>query len=390
MAASSRPAQRRAAWWAPLLLLAPLLGGCNQQSNAKATAQAAPPVTVAHPLVKKITEWDEYTGRFEAEESVDIRARVSGYLQSVHFKDGQMVDKDQLLFVIDPRPFQIAVDRAKADLENAHARLELATLEADRAAKLVNTSALSQSTYDQRQQEKQSAAASVGSAEAAERQAELDLFYTNVTSPIAGRMSNRRVDVGNFVNGDGSTLLSTVVSLDPIHFVFDATEGDYLRYERLAREGRRQSSRDVPNPVFLRLSDEQGWPHQGHMDFVDNVVDRSTGTIRGRAIFANPDLQLTPGTFGRIRLLGSGEYEAVMIPDEAIVADQSRKLVMTVAADGTVQPKPIEPGPLVDGLRVIRQGLTGDDRIVIEGVLRARPGGKVTPKEGNIQAAAAD
>lgn len=369
-----------------LLLAGAVLAGCDQQTAASAPTPVPPTVTVAHPLAKKITEWDEYTGRFDAVDDVELRARVSGYLESVHFKDGQIVKKGDLLFVIDPRPFQIAVDQAKADLAGARARQQLAAIELERAAQLLGASNVSRSTYDQRLQEKESADAAVAAADAALRKAELDLEYTQITAPIDGRTSNRRVDVGNLVlsDGTGPTLLTTIVSLDPIYFVFDVSEADYLRYQRLDREGRRQSSRDVPNPVYVRLADERGWPRQGHMDFVDNVVDRSTGTIRARAVFANPDYALTPGVFGRLRLLGSGEHEVIMIPDEAVVSDQARKLVMTVAADGTVQPRPVTLGPIVDGLRIVRDGLTADDTVVINGLLRARPGAKVTAQPGSF------
>lgn len=369
-----------------------LAGGLLAAACDEAPTAAAPPpppeVTVATPLVKQVQEWDEYTGRFEAVELVDLRARVSGYLDSIHFKDGEMVQKGQLMFTIDPRPYQIAIEQAQGAVAKAEALATLAGLEADRAAKLVGNSVVSRATYDQRQQEKESADADVAEAKARLDKAKLDLTFTQIIAPVEGRTSNRRVDVGNLVMGDldGATPLTTIVSLDPIYFVFDASEADYLRYQQLARDGERQSSRDAPNPVYVRLTDETGWPHKGHMDFVDNVVDRSTGTIRGRAVFDNADQQLTPGVFGRLRIVGSGLYEAVMIPDEAIMADQSDKIVYVVGDDGTVAVRKLQLGPIIDGLRVVRSGLEGKERVIINGLLRARPGGKVTAKEGRIEA----
>ncbi|MFO1070065.1 MAG: efflux RND transporter periplasmic adaptor subunit [Geminicoccaceae bacterium] len=369
-----------------------LAGGLLAAACDEAPTAAAPPpppeVTVATPLVKQVQEWDEYTGRFEAVELVDLRARVSGYLDSIHFKDGEMVQKGQLMFTIDPRPYQIAIEQAQGAVAKAEALATLAGLEADRAAKLVGNSVVSRATYDQRQQEKESADADVAEAKARLDKAKLDLTFTQIIAPVEGRTSNRRVDVGNLVMGDldGATPLTTIVSLDPIYFVFDASEADYLRYQQLARDGERQSSRDAPNPVYVRLTDEEGWPHKGHMDFVDNVVDRSTGTIRGRAVFDNADQQLTPGVFGRLRIVGSGLYDAVMIPDEAIMADQSDKIVYVVGDDGTVAVRKLQLGPIIDGLRVVRSGLEGKERVIINGLLRARPGGKVTAKEGRIEA----
>jgi RND family efflux transporter MFP subunit len=372
-----------------LLLAAPLLAGCDGQPAA-GSAPPPPPVTVAHPLQKTITEWDEYTGRFTAVESVEVRARVSGFIDSIHFNEGQIVKQGDLLFVIDPRPYKIAVEQAKADVDRAQARLDIATLDVQRGTPLVRSQSLTEREFDTRRSTEHDAAAQVASAQAAVKQAELNLEWTEVRAPIGGRISDKRVDAGNLITGgpSGATLLTVIVSIDPIHFVFDGSEADFLRYVRLAAAGGRQSSRDAQNPVLVRLADEAEYKHQGRMDFVDNVLNPKTGTIRGRAVFDNKDGMLTPGFFGRLRLFG-GEHEALLVPDGAIASDQSSRIVFTVADDGTVGTKLVELGPMVDGLRVIRTGLTATDRIVIDGLQRARPGGKVKAEDGKIEAAAA-
>ena len=346
-------------------------------------------MTVARPLQKMITEWDEYTGRFTAVETVEVRARVSGFIDSVHVNEGQVVKQGDLLFVIDQRPFKLAVDQAQGDLERAKAKLEVASLDVQRGTPLVRSQTLTQREFDTRQSTERDAAGQVASAEAALKQAQLNLEWTEVRAPIAGRISDRRVDAGNLITGGqtDATLLSVIVSIDPIHFIFDGSEADFLRYMRLAASGARPSSRDVQNPVAVRLADETDYKHEGRMDFVDNVLNPKTGTIRGRAIFDNKDGLLTPGFFGRLRLFG-GQHEALLIPDGAIASDQSRKIVFTVADDGTVGVKLVEPGPIVDGLRVIRSGLAATDRIVIDGLQRARPGQKVQPEDGKIEAVA--
>lgn len=362
-------------------------------AEAQAAAAPPPPVTVASPLLKNIVEWDEFTGQFAAVDEVDIRARVSGFLESIHFRDGQLVNKGDLLFVIDPRPFQIALTAAQSSLASAQARLDLAKLQLTRAEKLKQSDFTSQSTLDQRQQEMLSAAADTQVATAAISAAKLNLEFTQVTAPVSGRISAHRVSVGNLVTGGesgGSTLLTTIVSLDPIHFDFDMSEADFLAYQRAAAAGRLKSNRDSGIVVSAHLMDETDWRLQGTLDFVDNAVDRTAGTIRARAVFPNPDHLITPGQFGRIRIPGSDPYDAVLIPDSAILSDQSRKIVMTVGADGTVAPKVIRPGPMIDGLRIIREGLVGSDVIIVDGLLRARPGAKVTPQQGKIEAPAAN
>jgi membrane fusion protein, multidrug efflux system len=368
-----------------LLLAAHLLASCGNQPVAS-SAPPPPPVTVAHPLQKTITEWDEYTGRFVAVESVEVRARVSGFIDSVNFKEGQIVKQGDLLFVIDQRPFRLAVEQAKADVERAQAKLEIASLDVQRATPLVRSQSLTEREFDTRKATERDAAGQVASAQAALKEAELNLEWTQVRAPIGGRISDKRVDAGNLITGgqSGSTLLTVIVSIDPIHFVFDGSEVDFLHYVRLAAAGGRPSSRDVQNPVSVRLADETEYLHQGHMNFVDNVINPKTGTIRGRAVFDNKDGLLTPGFFGRVRLFG-GEHEALLVPDAAIASDQSSKIVFTVADDGTVGTKLVDLGPIVEGLRVIRSGLTAGDRIVIDGVQRARPGQKVKPEDGKIE-----
>ena len=312
-----------------------------------------------------------------------------GSLTSIHFQEGQLVKKGDLLFVIDQRPYQIAVELAKADIERAQAKLDIATQDVQRATPLLNSQALTEREFDTRRSVQRDAAGQLNSAKANLKQAELNLEWSEVRAPITGRISNKRVDAGNLITGGptGATLLTVIVSVDPIHFEFDGSEADFLRYLRLAAAGARPSSRDVQNPVSVRLADELDYAHHGRMDFVDNAVNAKTGTIRGRAVFENKNGLLTPGFFGRLRLFG-GEHDALLIPDAAVASDQSRKIVFTVGADGVVGTKLVELGPIVDGLRVIRSGLAPTDRIIVDGLQRARPGQKVKPEGGNIEAAA--
>jgi membrane fusion protein, multidrug efflux system len=382
--AGRRNSMIRVTFLAFLLVVANLLIGCDGKPAAS-SSPPPPPVTVARPLHKAITEWDEYTGRFSAVASVEVRARVSGFIDSVHFKDGQLIKQGDLLFVIDPRPYKLAVEQSMAEVARAKARLDIATLDVERAAPLVRSQTLTEREFDTRRSTQRDTAAQVASAEASLKQAQLNLEWTEVRAPISGRISDTRVDAGNLISGGqaGATLLTVIVSIDPIRFVFDGSEADFLRYSRLAATGARPLSRDVQNPVSVRLADESEYKHHGRMDFVDNVLNPRTGTIRGRAVFENKDGLLTPGFFGRLRLFG-GEHEALLVPDSAIASDQSRKIVFTVADDGTVGTKLVELGPIVEGLRVIRAGLAPADRIVIDGLQRARPGQKVTPEPGEI------
>lgn len=349
-----------------------------------------PQVQVATPLARTIPEWDEFTGRFEAVAFVEIRPRVSGFIEQIHFKDGQIVKEGDLLFSIDPRPYQITVDSARADVERNAAQVELALLDVRRGEPLAQSQALSQSALDSRRSTLRQAQANRDSAMAQLRNAELNLSWTKVTAPISGRISNRRIDVGNLVAGGTAaaspTLLTTIVALDPIYFTFDAAEADYIKYVRLAQSGRRPSGRTSANPVEVRLADENSWVHKGTLDFVDNVINSRTGTIRGRGVFENKDQFLTPGTFGRLRLWG-GDSNVMLVPDAAIQSDQARKIVLVATADGTVAAKAVTLGPIALGLRVIRAGLTAEDRVIVGGFANpfVRPGAKVVANPGKIE-----
>jgi RND family efflux transporter MFP subunit len=379
--------ERRLAGLGIAALLA--LSACDDPATGQAaTSQPAPPVTVAKPLVHEIVERDEYTGQFAAIEYVEIRARVSGYLESIHFDDGQVVEAGQKLFVIDRRPFEIALAAAKARVTQASARVELARQQLDRASHLRERQNISGATYDERLQEMRVAGGDLEIARADVQAAELDLAYTEITAPIAGRIGRHEVSVGNLVAGgagDSTTLLTTIVALDPIHFVFDISEANFLAYQRAIADGRLKPARDGKVAVQVRLFDEREWTRAGLLDFLDNQVDRTAGTIRARATFANPGYFVTPGQFGRLRLPGSEPYRAVLVPDQVIVSDQSRKLVMAVLPDGTVRPLPVRLGPREHGLRIVREGLGADDTIVIDGLMRARPGAKVSPQPGTIE-----
>ena len=366
------------------LLLA--VAGCGKSENGsgQATASQPPPdVTVAKPLVRKLTEWDEFTGRFEPVQAVDVHARVSGYVEDIDFADGQIVEKGRILFVIDPRPYKAAVDQARAAVDQADSQVRLAQIEAARAQKLVSTSAVAKEVLDQRNATLEGARATLDSAKAQLEQAQLNLGFTQVTAPFRGRISNRRVDRGNLVSN--ATLLTTIVQLDPIYLSFDMSESDFLAYQRVVASGKMPSTRDHKTIVDAHLVDEEDWPHKGTMDFVDNAVNQNSGTIRARGIFPNPDLLMTPGQFGRIRIPGTPEYDAVLIPDDAVVTDQSRKLVLFVDKAGKVSGKPIKLGPTTsDGLRIVRRGLEPDEKIIINGLVSARPGTKVNVHEGKI------
>lgn len=358
-----------------------LLSACDQNTATQAKAPAPPPVTVAKPIVKDVVEWDEFVGRFDALESVQVRARVSGYLQSVHFKDGALVKKGDLLFVIDPRPFKAAVDDAAAAVTRAESMVEFSAAELKRAESLVRTSAVPERQVDERRQQNTTAKADVERAKAQLVRARLDLEFTEIRSPIDGRISRKLISEGNLVVGgaDQATLLTNIVGLDPIYFYFDVDERTYIGYIRMGQSGERPSSRDVANPVEVALSDEKTFTQKGKMDFVDNRLDAATGTMRGRAVFENKDLYLTPGLFGRLRLPGTGTYRGVLIPDEAIASDQDRRVVYVVAEDGTVSARPVRLAQQIDGYRVVREGLKGDETIVVNGIMRVRQGAKVTP-----------
>jgi RND family efflux transporter MFP subunit len=387
-------------WVAPTIVAAVLaiagLGSLHGQlagsvAQAQTGAPPPPPVTVSRPIQRELVEWDEFTGQFAAVEYVEIRARVSGYLQSVNFQDGQTVKAGDLLFVIDPRPYEAVLGAARAQLAQGSAQVELATRQLERSAELRRRDFEAASSYDQRVADLRVATASVESSKAQIRSAELNVEFTRITAPVTGRIGNHQVSVGNLISADaaGATPLTTIVSLDPIYFYFDMSEADYLAYQRAAAQGKLGETRESSPLVYVRLGDETDWPRKGILDFVDNQVNRSAGTVRARAVFANPGFFLTPGQFGRLRLPASDRYDAILVPDSAVVTDQSRKLVMTVSEDGTVVPKVVRPGPTTeDGLRIIRSGLAPTDQVVINGLARARPGTKVTPQPGKIETTA--
>src|SRR6059058_5909421 len=363
-----------------IMVLAIALAGCGDKSAPQA-AVAPPSVTIAQPTKRTVTDWDEFTGRFEAVQEVQVRARVGGFVNSIEFRDGAIVHTGDLLYVIDSRPFEAVALQADGQLSDARAKAELAKRELDRALTLVQTSAVSESIVDQRRQTLQAAHAAEMQAEGALKAANLNIEFTHVLAPMAGRVSRHLVSPGNLVQGsEGSaTLLTSIVTLDPIYIYFDVDEATYLKNNRLWFEGKRPSSRDTPNPVQVTLTGETKPSHDGKMDFLDNRLDVSTGTLRSRAVIPNKDLSILPGQFGRVRIIGSAPYETLLLPDTAIATDQSRKIVFVVKDDNTVEAKPVTLGPLDEGLRVIREGLKPEDRVIVDGLQRARVGAKVTP-----------
>jgi RND family efflux transporter MFP subunit len=371
-----------------LLMLATALAGCGDSQRA-APAPPPPTVTVAKPVQNNIVDHDEYVGRFVAVDAVEVRARVSGYLEGVHFKDGQIVKQGDLLFTIDKRPFQNALDQARANLQLARSNLTYAEADLTRGRQLVRDKTITDQVFEQRSQAKRNAEAAVAANEAAVRQAELDLEFTELRAPVAGRIGDRRVTPGNLITGGtagNTTLLATIVSLDPIRLEFSFDEASYLRYERLSQTGREVTGRDGSVIVSLRLIDEAEFIHRGYMDFVDNVIDKSTGTIRARAVFSNPEGVFTPGMFARVRVPGSPAYPALLVPDAAIASEQARKFVLVVDGDNVAHQRYVTLGALMRDLRVIKDGLKPEDRIVVNGLMRARPGSKVTPEEQGVAA----
>ncbi len=363
------------------LALAIALTSCGQQPQSG--GPPPPAVTVAQPTKRMVTDYDEYVGRFVAVDSVEIRARVSGYLEGVHFKDGQIVKQGDLLFTIDKRGFRNVLDQARATLQQAKSNLAYTEADYQRGQQLVRDKTITDQVFEQRAQAYRNAQAAVTNAEAAIRQAELDLEFSELRAPITGRIGDRRVSPGNLVTGGTgggtTTLLATIVSIDPIRFEFTFDEASFLRYERMSQLGR-----DVNAGVQVRLKliDEKDFDHQGTMDFIDNVIDRSTGTIRGRAVFANPNGVFTPGMFARVRVAASAPYEALLVPDAAIGSEQVRKYVMVVDGENTARQKYVMLGQLTsDGQRVIKEGLAPDDRVIIAGLMQARPGTKVRPQQ---------
>ena len=369
---------------ATLLALATLVASCGERQQ-QAGGPPPPAVTVAKPIKRTVVDYDEYVGRFAAINSVEIRARVSGYLDKLHFKDGQVVKQGDLLFTIDKRPFQNTLDQARANLVQAQSNVAFTESDYTRGQQLVRDKTITDQTFEQRAQAFRNAKASVSANEAAVRQAELDMEFTELRAPMNGRIGDRRVSPGNLVTGGtggNTTLLATIVSTDPIYFEFTFDEASYLRYERLSTAGQDVAGRNAGVQVALKLIDESDFDHEGRMDFVDNVIDRSTGTIRGRAVIANSKEIFTPGMFARVRVPGTAPYEALLVPDAAIGTEQARRFVMVVDDQDTGRPKYVTLGQVTkDGLRAIREGLGPDDRVVVSGLMQARPGQKVKPEE---------
>ncbi len=365
---------------APLALtgLAAFLFSAVPASAQMPGAGGPPPVSVAKPIVKEIVEWDEFVGRFEAPQSVEVRARVAGYLESSNFREGSLVKEGDLLFVIDKRPYQAAFNRAQAAVTAAQTRTTFTHSDLERTQNLTRSGVAAERTLEERRQQAQQADADLAGARAALEQARLDLGYTEIRAQISGRIGRRLVTDGNLVRAN-ETLLTTIVSLDPIHFYFEVDEKSYLAYSRQLAQPRAALG-EAKTQVFVGIGEEKTLDRPGVLDFADNRLDARSGTMQLRAVLDNKDLLLTPGLFGRIRVPGTPKYKAVLVPDEAISADQDRRIVMVVGDDGTVAPKVVRPGPREDGYRVVRQGLTGDETIVINGLQRARPGTKVTPQ----------
>lgn len=384
---NSRPRRAALAGLSLLAASALLLAACSRgEANNPPGPPPPPPVSVAPAVERQVTEWDEFSGRLVAVERVELRSRVSGYLRSIHFRPGQLVQKGDLLFQVDPRPFEAALARAEAALASARTRAELARTELARAERLLAERAVAQRDVDERAAARRDLDASILAAEAAVKTARLDLEYASIRAPISGRISKEEVTVGNLIQGDGPspTLLTSLVSVDPIYAEFEGDEQVYLKYMQMARNGERPSSRTTRNPVLLGLANEQGFPRRGQMVFVDNRIDPQTGTIRARAEFENKDGALTPGLFARIRLLGSGSYKAVMTPERAIGTDQSKRFVLVVGDDGIAQFREVKLGALIDGMRVVRDGLQPGELVVVNGLQRVRPGAPVTPEKLDV------
>ena len=365
---------------AALAALVLALSACGEDSPQQGAAPPPPAVEVAKPVVKMIVEDDEFIGRFEAVDRVELRARVDGYLAEIHFTDGDLVKDGQLLFTIDQRPFQARLAQAEADLNSAQAVLEFATDDLNRAVQLAERGNLSQQTLDERRQQFKVAQAQLASAQADVEVAQLNLEYTEIRAPIAGRIDENWVSIGNLVTAN-TTMLTTIVSQDPIYFYFDIDERSFLAYARDARtRGETLQEGAGSLPVMVHLGDSREAPHDGVLDFSQNQLDEGTGTMRVRAVFANPQGILQPGLFGRINVPGSLPYQGVLIPDEAIAADQERRIVYVIDEKGVADARVIRPGPRIDGYRVVREGLDGSETIVVNGLIRVRPGVTVTPQ----------
>ena len=370
-----------------LLFTALASTGCDRpEARDEAKRQTAAPVaavSVSRPVVEEIIEWDEYTGRFDAVDTVDVRARVSGYLDEVAFKDGQVVEKGALLFVIDPRPFERVRDQARAELAQAQTKSDNLVSDVERGKPLLERRIMSEKTYEDRANLLREAQAAVKVAEAKVASAELELSFTRMTAPISGRTSRASISLGNWVSAgalSNPTVLTSIVSQDPIHIYFDVSENNYIKYKRLAERGETKSAASTGASVEIALPDETSFVHKGRLDFIDNRLDAGTATLRVRAEIENKAQLFSPGMFARVRLAGSGKAPAVLLPDEAIATDQGSKYVLVVADDGAVSRKTVRLGPLSGGLRVVREGLAAADWVVVRGLQLARPGQKVQAK----------
>ncbi len=363
-------------------LISVCLAGCNQPS-AEQTAPPPPPVTVAKPITKEIVEWDEYTGRTDAVQSVNITARVSGYLYNITFKAGEVVSQNDLLFVIDPRPYQAAYDQANGQLRQAEAQQKLNNLNLARADELRAKNVIAKQDYDNAVSQKNVSDAQVIAAQAAVESAQLNLDFTEIKAPVTGRIGREQVTVGNLVQAD-STLLTTLVSVNPIYAYFNVDERSVLKYQQLVREGKLPDPTSAAVPVYLQVENEKDFPHQGTIDFINNQFDPSTGTLQVRGIFPNANGFLVPGSFVRVRVAATPRYQGILVTDRAIGSDQGQKFALIVGQNNVVELRPLELGPVVDGLRVIRKGLTGDESVIINGLVNARPGSKVNPQPGDM------
>jgi len=389
MTSNSSPQRftRRLAMAGVSILAAAVLTACSGSHAEEAGMPPPPSVSAAPVLVKQVSQWDDFSGRVEAVESVELRPRVSGYIDKVNYVEGQEVKKGDVLFTIDARSYRAELDRATAELNRARTQAQVSRSEADRARRLSDQQAISTETWEQRRAVSEQALAQVQAAQAAVDAARLNMEFTQVRAPINGRAGRAMVTAGNLVTaGDSASVLTTLVSLDKVHVYFDADEGTFLRYAQMARKGERPSERDSELPVKVGLSGEDGYPHEGKVDFLDNQVTRSTGTIRVRALLDNADRAFTPGLFARVQLLGSGQFQAMLIDDKAVLTDQDRKFVYVVDKDNKAQRRDIQLGRNADGLRIVEQGLKAGDRVIIDGVQKVfMPGMPVQAKAVAMQ-----
>lgn len=363
-----------------------VIGGCNKPPEPP--PPPPPAVTVAYPIRQEVIEWDEYTGHLQAVETVEIRARVSGFIEKATFNEGNLVEKGQVLFVIDPRPFEAELAQQQAEVKRAQAQHRFAANEFKRLEDLRPRGGASESEVENARQRMLEAEAAIAAAEASVEAAKLDVEFTKVTAPISGRISRKYVTPGNLINGGPgeATLLTTITSIDPIYAYMDVDETSVLKYQRLALQNKRTSAREMGIPVYMGLSNEEGFPHEGVIDFVDNHIDPNTGTLRARGVFNNPAGYLTPGMFVRLRVPGTGRYQATLVPDTAVGADQDQRFILVVNAENVVERRAVRLGALFGGLRSVEQGISTEDRVIINGLMRARPGAPVNPKLVEIDA----